>query len=72
MTDLYIDIPDRLFFSSVAGPWWEVDLNSCYVISKVEVFNRHDVGGYRLSDSDVTLIDSDDVVVASCCVASPC
>jgi len=47
------------------GAWWEVNLGASYAISKVEVRNRQDYGGDRLSNSDILLLANDDTEIAS-------
>ena len=54
--------PDCIASFNFAGAWWEVDLGASYAIAKVEVHNRHDCCGERLSNSRVILKDGADPV----------
>ena len=50
-------VPDFITSSYFEGAWWEVDLRSRYAITRVEVRNRFNCCGERLSNSRVILKD---------------
>jgi hypothetical protein len=53
--------------NSSAGAWWQVDLGQSTAVKKVVIYNRNDCTGCqrRLSNSNVTLRDANDNVLAS-------
>jgi RHS repeat-associated protein len=51
--------------NSEAGAWWQVDLGGMQVVQSVEVWNRTDCCGERLTNFNVMLLDSNQAVVAS-------
>src|SRR5262249_46905356 len=52
-----------------AQAWWQVDLGSTQAVQHVDVWNRTDCCGARLSNFNVLLLDSTQTVVASAYVA---
>src|SRR5262245_27680330 len=49
--------------------WWQVDLGSAQAVQRVDVWNRTDCCGTRLSNFTVLLLDSTQTVVTSTSVA---
>src|SRR5262249_51077673 len=52
-----------------AQAWWQVDLGSTHAVQRVDVWNRTDCCGARLSNFNVLLLDSTQTVVASAYIA---
>jgi hypothetical protein len=52
-----------------AQAWWQVDLGSMQAVQSVEVWNRTDCCGERLSNFNVLLLDASQAVIASMHVA---
>jgi hypothetical protein len=52
-----------------AQAWWQVDLGSLHSVQSVEVWNRTDCCGERLSNFKVLLLDSNQAVIGSATVA---
>ena len=53
---------DVVILCAIAGAYWQVDLQQEFDIARVDVYNRRDAAGFRLSNSDVELLDDDNVV----------
>jgi RHS repeat-associated protein len=48
-----------------AGAWWQVDLGGMQAVQGVEVWNRTDCCGERLTNFNVMLLDSNQAIIAS-------
>ena len=53
---------DFIILCTIKGAYWQVDLEHDYEIARVDVFNRRDAEGDRLSNSVVELLHADQVV----------